>query len=512
MDIILLLDRLLLATIFAWSGLAKLADRPGTRRAMLDFGTPAVLAAPSALLLPVIELAVAGSLIPAASARAGATAALTLLVVFTVVVGYHVVRGHPLSCRCFGQSASAPVGWPTIARNLTLSAMAGIIVGFGTPGAGADVFAWMTAATVVDRVELGTGGLTAVLLVLGGAILLRQNARLLRRLHEIEARLGTEGATAVNTPAAADFRMRAPALRLPDLSGDQVTLDDLLAAGSPVLLVFYDPECAPCNALLPEVGRWQRDHADQLTLAVISRGTPEVNRDKADEHGIVRLLLQRDQEAAEPYQVHGTPCAVLIRADGIMHEPPACGEKHIRELVARAAGAASGSFLPVTADGSGGHALPMADAHTEHLAPEPSAEPRGLPIGDPAPAFALPDLNGRSVDLADLHGRSALLLFWNPACGFCEQMLPDLRAWEANGAQEGPALVVISTGTVEENRAMGLSSAILHDETFAVGPLFGAQGTPMAVVVDAEGRIASEAVAGAPGVLTLLTRPNPVPA
>ena len=37
----------------------------------------------------------------------------------------------------------------------------------------------------------------------------------------------------------------------------------------------------------------------------------------------------------------------------------------------------------------------------------------------------------------------------------------------------------------------------------SVGSKFGASGTPMAVLVDAEGKIASEVAAGAPAVLAL---------
>jgi hypothetical protein len=36
-----------------------------------------------------------------------------------------------------------------------------------------------------------------------------------------------------------------------------------------------------------------------------------------------------------------------------------------------------------------------------------------------------------------------------------------------------------------------------------IGRTFGATGTPMALLVDAEGKIASEVVAGAPAVLAL---------
>jgi hypothetical protein len=63
---------------------------------------------------------------------------------------------------------------------------------------------------------------------------------------------------------------------------------------------------------------------------------------------------------------------------------------------------------------------------------------------------------------------------------------------------------VVSTGTEEANRAQRIQSPLVLDGDFAVGRSFGANGTPMAVLVDAEGRIASELAAGAPGVLGLL--------
>lgn len=46
MDLLLLAARLMLALVFAVAGLAKLADRPGSRQALRDFGLPTRLAAP----------------------------------------------------------------------------------------------------------------------------------------------------------------------------------------------------------------------------------------------------------------------------------------------------------------------------------------------------------------------------------------------------------------------------------------------------------------------------------
>ena len=58
MDSFLLIARLLLALVFASAGAAKLADRAGSRQAIVDFGLPTRLASPLGVLLPLCELAV----------------------------------------------------------------------------------------------------------------------------------------------------------------------------------------------------------------------------------------------------------------------------------------------------------------------------------------------------------------------------------------------------------------------------------------------------------------------
>jgi len=56
----------------------------------------------------------------------------------------------------------------------------------------------------------------------------------------------------------------------------------------------------------------------------------------------------------------------------------------------------------------------------------------------------------------------------------------------------------------EANKAMGLRSTVVLDEKgMSIGSKFGAGGTPMAVLVDAQGKIASELAGGAPAVLAL---------
>jgi len=128
---------------------------------------------------------------------------------------------------------------------------------------------------------------------------------------------------------------------------------------------------------------------------------------------------------------------------------------------------------------------------------------QGIRVGEPAPPIELQDLKGNTVKLEDFRDEKTLVLFWNPECGFCQQMLPDLKDLENSSSKEASKILVVSAGTGEANKAMGLRSPVVLDPQFAVGRAFGAAGTPSAVLVDEPGRLASEVAVGAPAVLGL---------
>src|SRR5215203_4745384 len=178
MGIALLIARLLLALIFLVAGLAKLADRAGSRQALIDFGVPAALATPLGVLLPLAELAVAATLIPASTAWWGALGALALLLLFVAGIGINLARGRKPDCHCFGQLHSAPAGWRTLTRNGVLAAVAGFVVWEGSADAGPSAVGWIESLSITQL-----AGLIAGLVVLGLLIgqwwflvhLLRQN-------------------------------------------------------------------------------------------------------------------------------------------------------------------------------------------------------------------------------------------------------------------------------------------------------------------------------------------------
>src|SRR5918998_4350773 len=101
MDVALLVARVLLVSVFSVSGVTKLADRGGSKQALVDFGVPASLAAPLGVLLPLVELAVAAALIPTATALWGAVGALALLLLFVAGIGGNLARGRRPDCHCF---------------------------------------------------------------------------------------------------------------------------------------------------------------------------------------------------------------------------------------------------------------------------------------------------------------------------------------------------------------------------------------------------------------------------
>ena len=283
MDTALLIARLLLASVFVVAGVAKLADRAGSKQGLIDFGVPATLATPLGILLPLAELAVAAALIPTSTAWWGALGALALLLLFVIGISVNLARGRKPDCRCFGQLHSAPAGWSTLLRNGALAAVAAFILWQGREGVGPSAVGWLGALSTAQLLALIGGLLVLALLAAGGWILihlLRQNGRLLVRLEALEQRIAAgEGAALADAepaengaPQAAGLPVGtvAPTFKLRGLYGETLTLEALRARGKLVMLLFTDPNCGPCNALLPEIGRWQQEYADRLSISLIS--------------------------------------------------------------------------------------------------------------------------------------------------------------------------------------------------------------------------------------------------
>ena len=304
MEIVLLCARWFVAAVFIVAGVGKLLDRPGSERSLVDFGVSLRLAGWAALALPAAELAVAAALLIGDSARWGAVASLLLLGAFIAGVIRALTRGVTPDCHCFGQLHSAPAGQSTILRNLVLAVPA-TVVAVGGPGDA------LTGLDSAQSVLIGLGAL-AFALAIAVIILVRVNQVLRRMIAPEPLQVGTQ----------------APDLRLETEAGEDIRLVDILADDRPTVLVFVAPECGPCQALMPQLARWQRSLAERLELVVISSSDEPIVGSEVP-------VTVRDPRAAAPvaYRVLGTPAAVLADSAGQIASAPATGSVTIEALI-----------------------------------------------------------------------------------------------------------------------------------------------------------------------------------
>lgn len=120
-----------------------------------------------------------------------------------------------------------------------------------------------------------------------------------------------------------------------------------------------------------------------------------------------------------------------------------------------------------------------------------------LPVGagaDTAPAFVLPDANGRQVSLSEYRGKPLILHFWATWCPYCKRLQPGLAAVARQYADRGLVLLGVSFSEDEgaEPQAV-LRQRGLHFKTLvdgdAVAQLYGVRGTPTTFFINRAGEI-----------------------
>jgi peroxiredoxin len=124
-------------------------------------------------------------------------------------------------------------------------------------------------------------------------------------------------------------------------------------------------------------------------------------------------------------------------------------------------------------------------------------------VGQPAPDFALPDLDGKVHKLSDLQGKVVVLEWFNPGCPYVvtSHTRGTLVDAASKQAKDGVVWLAVNSAApgkqgygVDANRsaakAWSMAHPILLDESGAVGKAYGATNTPHLFVVGKDGKLA----------------------
>jgi peroxiredoxin len=124
-----------------------------------------------------------------------------------------------------------------------------------------------------------------------------------------------------------------------------------------------------------------------------------------------------------------------------------------------------------------------------------------LPLGTPAPAFKLPDTNGKTVSLSDFRGKPVLVMFICNHCPYVKHVAAQLAQLGRDYQPRGLGIVGISANDVvnypddspakmkDEAKHQGYTFPYLYDESQSVAKAYRAACTPDFFLFDTEHRL-----------------------
>ena len=121
----------------------------------------------------------------------------------------------------------------------------------------------------------------------------------------------------------------------------------------------------------------------------------------------------------------------------------------------------------------------------------------GLSVGTKAPEFTLPNVAGTETSLRDFAGRQVLLVFSQPNCGPCHDVVPDLNSLHKKGPVE---VVTVCKGDATAVRQwageVGARFPVLGQDNWNLSKKYEVFATPFAFLLDGAGVIRAKGIAG----------------
>ncbi len=114
-------------------------------------------------------------------------------------------------------------------------------------------------------------------------------------------------------------------------------------------------------------------------------------------------------------------------------------------------------FTITSTDPSGNKAITSGSFIT--LSPIISSEP--VAVGDPAPDFTLPTLDGKAISLSDYRGKTVLVHFWTIKCRSCRAEMPLIQDFYTKSREDDVVVLAIAfQDSAEEVKAFVISNNI----------------------------------------------------
>ncbi|MCW2240782.1 thiol-disulfide isomerase/thioredoxin [Azospirillum canadense] len=125
----------------------------------------------------------------------------------------------------------------------------------------------------------------------------------------------------------------APNFSLPVVNGESVAFSNEYKKGDITILIFVDPRCGPCEALMPTIQKWQQTYDPALKFIVVSTQTSDKGGVQFGKYKALKILVQKEYEVAKMYECYGTPGAVAVDDSGFFATWLAPGAEAIAGMI-----------------------------------------------------------------------------------------------------------------------------------------------------------------------------------
>ncbi len=261
----------------------------------------------------------------------------------------------------------------------------------------------------------------------------------------------------------------APDFTLQTIDGETVSLSDF--RGKPVMLIFWEINCAACQFQMPFTQAFYDEQSGEtITVLTINVGdTASAAQDYVTGRRLTfPVLLDRQRKVAQMYGIPGVPVTFLIDSEGILKAYKIGAFQSQEEME----GAIESVFPSLTLK-------PEIETVTE--------------IGNLAPDFTLQTIDGQSITLNESRGKTVLLNFWLNSCTACLDELPYFQTVFDEQANEELVILAINCGESSQTvksvvDSLKLTFPMLLDPDGRVCTAYK-HGAPTTFLIDSNGII-----------------------